>query len=428
MDPASAPARAARLDRACLVAAFALTIGWFFAYDHFRPDYLVDESGHLGAIYHFLEGKSGWPEQMTMLPGYHYIVVALWKLHPPLQLLTLARLVSLLFALGGLAAFAFARHRLHRHATPGPGADPGRATLLLALLPILQPFTGMAYTDAPALACILAAFAAQLTHHRVLAAVGFAIAAVVRQTNLIWAVFVLPFEWCRPGMLRRDFLRRAAAILVVLALAALTIAMTGRFTVGTQTGTEVRPNVATLHVAALLVLLLGLPVWLAHLPATLRRGRRAAATDPWRALLVIGAALVAVLILTRTFANPHPWNRDLTWPGNTFTLLRNWPLVGLEQFPALRIASAVNIVLMAIALLLTLAAQPRRRELAFTLLFGALLPMANNLVEPRYFIPGAAFCLLFLELAAADTRRLLVWWGLLCAVHAPFVARGLSLW
>jgi hypothetical protein len=429
MDSDSAPHRAARLDRACLVAAFALPIGWFFIYDHFRPDYLVDESGHLGAIYHFFEGKPGWPEQMTMLPGYHFIVVALWELHPPLKLLTLARLVSLLFALGGLAAFTFARRRLHRTAAhPEPAEGSGRATLLLALLPILQPFTGMAYTDVPALACILAAFAAQLSHHRILAAVGFAIAALVRQTNLLWAAFVLVFEWWRPGTLRRDFFRRIAVILVVLGLAALAIVWAGRFTVGSQTGTDLRPNVATLHFAALLVLFLGLPVWLAHLPDALRRGLRAARADPWRTLIVAGAALAAVTILVRTFANPHPWNRELTWPGNPFTLLRNWPLVGFDRFPVLRVASAVNIVLMAVALLLTLAAQVRRRELAFALLFGALLPFANNLVEPRYFIPGAAFFLLFLDLTRADMRRLLIWWGLLCAGHAPFVARGLSLW
>ena len=43
--------------------AFALPLAWFFAFNHFRPDYLVDESGHLGYIYHLLEHKPGWPEQ-----------------------------------------------------------------------------------------------------------------------------------------------------------------------------------------------------------------------------------------------------------------------------------------------------------------------------------------------------------------------------
>src|SRR5438874_1488153 len=130
MDPV---ARETRTGRLCLAAAYGLTLAWFFVFNHFRPDYLVDESGHLGNIYHFLEHKPGWPEQMTMLPGYHYIVAALWQLHPPVNLLTLARLVSTLTALLGLTAFASAWRRVH-------DSSPGRATLLLALLPICQPF------------------------------------------------------------------------------------------------------------------------------------------------------------------------------------------------------------------------------------------------------------------------------------------------
>lgn len=421
MDSAAPAARDPRLDRAWYFAAFAVTVVWFFIYDRFRPDYLCDESGHLEAIYHFLEHKPGWPEQMTMLPGYHYLVIALWKLHPPLKLLTLARLVSTLFALAGLAAFAFAWRRVH-------GKSAAHATLLLALLPILQPFTGMAYTDAPALACILAAFAAQLADRRLLAVTGFAVSAVVRQTNLLWAAFVAPFEWWRPDAGRGDFLRRTGWIFGLLIAAAIAVLAAGRLTVGTQTGTELRPNVATLHAGALLVLLLGFPVWLWRLPTAMRYGLRAARSNPTRAIALVGTGVVAVVLLARTFANPHPWNRELHWPDTTFTLLRNWPLVAIEKSAGLRALSGANIVLMAVALLLTLRTQRHRRELAFALLFGALLPAANNLVEPRYFIPGVAFFLLFLDLDAADARRLTWWWALLCAVHAPFIAQGLSLW
>lgn len=421
MDSARPPARDSRFERACLAAAFAVTVAWFLVYDQFRPDYLVDESGHLGAIYHFLEHKPGWPEQMTMLPGYHYTVIGLWNLHPPLKLLTLARLVSTVFALGGLAAFAFAWRRLH-------GRAPGPATLVLALLPVLQPFTGMAYTDAPALACILAAFAAQMAQHRVIAGAGFAISALVRQTNLLWAAFVLPFEWWRAAAHRRAFLHRVTGIIFLLVLAALAVAFAGRITVGTQTGTELRPNIATLHAGALLLLLLGLPLWLLHLPAAGRTGLAAAKAHPLGAVVVSGAAVLLTVLLTRTFANPHPWNRELSWPDSTFTLLRNWPLVGMESSAALRVLSSANVVLMAGALWLVVRAQRYRRELAAAVLFGALLPLANNLVEPRYFIPGIAFFLLFLEVRAADRRWLTAWWALLCAAHAPFIARGLSLW
>jgi hypothetical protein len=83
---------------------------------------------------------------------------------------------------------------------------------------------------------------------------------------------------------------------------------------------------------------------------------------------------------------------------------------------------------MTAALAFAFARQPHRRLLWLALGFGALLPLANSLVEPRYFIEAAAVVLLWLELAPADTRRLAVWWALLCAAHAPFIARGVALW
>lgn len=110
---------ALRLHRGCWALAIGITLAWVFSFDHFRPDYLVDEPGHLGNIYHILEGKPGWPEQMTMLPGYHLTVAALWQLHPPLKLLSLARLVAAAAAL--LAFFAFGRAWMRLHGRPaGP--------------------------------------------------------------------------------------------------------------------------------------------------------------------------------------------------------------------------------------------------------------------------------------------------------------------
>ena len=430
-EPAN-PARTTRVDRACLAAAFALTVTWFFIYDHFRPDYLVDEPGHLGNIYHFLEGKPGWPEQMTMLPGYHCLVAALWQLHPPFSLLTLARLVATLSSLLGLAAFAFAWTRLHRPALPAAPSAAGPATLLLALLPIFQPFTGLAYTDAPALAFTLAAVAAHLAGHHALAALAFVPALLTRQTSLLWPAFLVAGEFLRADTPRREFFRRTRWLLLLLALStaaiAIALATAGRLTPGTQTGNDLRFNPATLHFAGLLTLLLGLPLWLARTPAALRDFLAALRTRPARTLALTAVALATAAALALTFRNPHPWNRDLFWDGCTFTLLRNWPLVWLDAHAWLRAASGLNLVLMAVALTRTFARQPHRHTLWLALAFGAFLPFTNSLVEPRYFIPVAAFVLLFLDLAPATTRRLALWWLLLCAVHAPFIARGLSLW
>jgi hypothetical protein len=414
-----------RAHRTCCVAAGALTLAWFFIFDHFRPDYLVDEPGHLGNIYHFLEGKPGWPGQMTMLPGYHFTVAALWQLHPPLKLLTLARLVTTVTALLALFAFARAWTRLH-------GRPAGPAVLLLALLPIVQPFTGLAYTDVPGLAFTLLAVGAHLAGYRATGALLFGAAVCLRQTNVIWAGFLVAYEFLRPDVPRREFFQRTRGLLLFLLVCAVAIAAAlvsaGRLTPGAQTGNDLRFNPASLHFAGLLTLFLGLPIWLTAAPAALGGFIGALRSRPAFTLCLTAVALTAAAALAHTFANPHAWNRDLFWDGCSFTLLRNWPLVWLDTHPWLRAASGLNVVLMALALAVAFARQPHRRELWLALATGALLPLTNGLVEPRYFIPVAVFVLLFLDLAPATVRRLTWWWLLLCASHAPFIAAGRSLW
>lgn len=431
-EPAAAPTRATRLDCACLAVAFAVPVVWFFLFNPARPDYLVDEPGHLGNIYHFLEGKPGWPEQMTMLPGYHYLVAALWQLHPPVKLLTLARLVPTLSALLALAAFAVAWRRLHRPDSDTPLAFAGPATLLFSLLPIFQPFTALAYTDVPALAFALVAVALHLSGRRTLAALAFVPGLLTRQTNLLWPAFLVAYELLRADAPRREFFRRTAWLLGLLALSAAAIiaalTTTGRLTPGTQTGNDLSFNPATLHFTGLLVLLVALPVWLAGTPTALRAFVATLRTHVARTLFVTALALAAAALLTVIFRNAHPWNRDLFWDGCSFTLLRNWPLVWLDHHLLLRALSGPTVVLMTIALIRTISLQTHRLPLLLALLFGLVQPFTNSLVEPRYFIPAAAFTLLFLDLSPATTRRLTLWWLLLCTLHAPFIARGLSLW
>ena len=73
-----------RTSRWCLALACGLTIVWFLVYANVRPDGLCDESGHMGIIYHLHESKGGYPDTMTMLPGYHFLVLGLSFGHPTL--------------------------------------------------------------------------------------------------------------------------------------------------------------------------------------------------------------------------------------------------------------------------------------------------------------------------------------------------------
>jgi hypothetical protein len=167
---------------------------------------------------------------------------------------------------------------------------------------------------------------------------------------------------------------------------------------------------------------------LSMLPGAVRQAVEFARRYPHRAITAALLVVLAVLALSRTFANPHGCNRALFWDGCTITLLRNWPLVWIDTHPWLQVLSSLNVVLMTLAVTLVLAQQPHRRELWLAIGAGLAMPFANNLVEPRYFIAGVAFVWLFLRLEIATVRWLTWWSAAICVAHAPFIARGLSLW
>lgn len=421
--------RIATADRVCYAVAGLVTVAWLLIFNQCRPDYLVDEAGHLGNIYHFLEGKPGWPEQMPMLPGYHFIVAGLWQLHLPLRLLTLARLVSTLCALIALAGFALAWRRFH-------AAPAGPATLLLALFPLLQPFTGLAYTDVPALAFVLLAWSSHLAGRGFSSALLLLAAAGIRQTSLVWAAFIVGWETLSAfpsgaGGGRAFAGRlwpRVRWALLPLALAGGAFLLAGRLTVGLGHGNPVTFNPAQIHFAGLLLLLLGLPLWLRGLRAAPAWLRDAARRHPGRTAAGVALALAAAALLGATYVNAHAWNRDLFWEGCSFTLLRNWPLVALERYPILRFASGLNVAALGVGLCVVLRRQPHGGAIALALLAGAAPAAISGLVEPRYFLPPLIFALFFVRLDARATVALGAWWAALSALHAPFIAAGRSLW
>ena len=433
---AASSLRNERVSRWCLALACGLTIAWFLIYASVRTDGLCDEPGHMGIIYHLQEGKAGYPDAMPMLPGYHFLVLGLSFGHPSL---TTARLVTLATALLAIFAFAAAWRRFH-------GQPPGPAALLLALLPVMQPFTAMAYSDVPALAWVLCMWWAHLAGQRKSAALLFAVACFFRQTNFVWGGFVLAWEasqvlWPatddgRPR--RRGFaLGRAVLsrvwirgrwLLGVMAAAVAWAVVAGRITVGDQHGNQLQPNIATLHFAGVLFALLGLPLWITLAGQAGPWLRQAWSQHPVRTSLAAVLAAGAIVLFATTFANPHVWNRELFWPDCTFTLLRNWPLVWIDTHSWLRWLSGANLVFVTLALFAGFARQPHRVALWLSLLVGSIPAMVNSLVEPRYFIPPLVFLLFFLRLDRRTFLGLAAWFGFLCLVQAPFIAAGLALW
>jgi len=420
-----------RLNRWCWGLALGLTVLWFWVYAPRVGDGFCDEPGHLGIMRHFHEGRPGWPDTLPHPPGYHYVV--LW-LTPGAPTPMGARTVTLLFALGLFTAFGAAWRRLH-------GAPAGPAVLLLALLPIMQPFTAMIYTDVPALALVFGAWWAQLSRRGWLAGLLLAAACLIRQTSVLWGSFFLLRElWLAwradssrplwPRFLAAVFetCRQSGGLIVVHILVATVILVTGRLTPGTQHGNALQPNLATLHFGAVLLALLGLPLWLTQLRAATATLVRNARQRP--VFVTLGALAFGALIpiLAHYYRNPHIWNQELWWDNPPFTLLRNWPLIYADRLPILRWLWSVLAVVLILTLMHTAGRERFRDELFMVSIFGVVLLATNGLVEPRYFITPAAFWLFFRQFNARQWRVLVIWFGVLCVAHAPFIARKLSLW
>ena len=406
-----------------LSAAPVVTLIWCGVYVCLSREGLCDEPWHLGLMHRFALNPFAWPETMPHPPGYHWLVLAVTAGAPSY---TAARLVTGTLACVGLIAFASAWRRVH-----GGVEGVGVATFSVAVLPILQPYTAMAYTDVPALALLLCAWWAQVAEHRSVAAALLAAAVLIRQTAIVWGVLFIFWEgvqaWrrgLRGATLLSAVVRKSRWILLLeIAFGAL-IVIAGRFTPGSQPGNALHPNIATLHFAAALIALLAAPCCIA--------GLRSACAEfcawPRSSWLFAAITLPTVAILSGYYANGHIWNRDLWWPEVSFTLLRNWPLVALERVPWLRLVSGLLIVVMTTATVRFVAAERFRAELGAVLLIGALLLATNSLVEPRYFITPAVFVLFFLRPDPKRARRLCLWFALLSAAHAPFIVAAKSLW
>jgi len=243
--PVKTAASTPRFERACYLVAVAVTILWFCFYARYRKDDFATRWGTWASSTISPSTSPGCRKNMTTPPGYHFVVLTLSRGHPNE---TWARFTTLLFALLALGAFAGAWREFHRRPAGGP-------TLLFALLPIMQPFMGMAYSDVPGVAVLLWAWWAQLRERFFAAGVLFALSCLVRQTNLVWGAFFIAWEISRAlatqpernfsAIVRaagRTAWQRGRWILLVIAAAAAVVLITGRLTPGTDNGNELRPQ------------------------------------------------------------------------------------------------------------------------------------------------------------------------------------------
>jgi hypothetical protein len=366
------------------------------------------------------------PGNLAMLPTYHWMVYVTALGHPTLMW---ARLFTLITALIGLVIFGTCWGNYHR-------ADAAIPTLLLATLPILQPFMAMVYTDVTALTFLLAAWGAQLSRRYALAAGLLGVACLLRQTNIIWGGFFAAWEalqiyssehnW---RVVPRVIFPRIVWLCLLAMLFAGWILAAGSVLPAAIPENKPRFNIASIHFGALLWMVFMAPIWLGQIPLAVKWLRDNMRARPVMIVIVAVSVAFAVSAFALTYKNPHPWNRSLAyWEAFHLYYLRNWPLVAAESSPALRWVFGIMVVATLFSVSALIAAQRNWPDVLLGTIFGLILLSPHYLVDPRYFITPAVFLLFFIRWEERKGCILAGWWIFLCVCHAPFILAGRSIW
>lgn len=294
------------------------------------------------------------------------------------------------------------------------GPDP-YAPLRFAWLPLLFPFTAMAYTDVPPVVLLLGALWAATRGRFVESALWFAAACAVRQTNVVRAPFLIGWvtldTWPAVGVIARY---AVGCAVVVICCVGVFVALR-RVRAYPVEGQELTLNVNHVFIVAALALVLWLPVWLWRVPSELRWLRTVAGRRPARTSVFVTALAGTGAWLYLDYSIRHA--------GNAFTgyFIRNEPLLWMRDSATLR-AIAVTLPLLAVYLLTRLIwTQPARRILTLVCVVGVLYVAPHGLVEPCYYLAPCVLLGLFIQLPGAVERRLVAWQAMLCAGLAALV-------
>ncbi len=383
------------------MAIFGVVAGWGILWVA-KPYPVADEAGqHLPVIKRFFGNDWRLPEHLPMPPTYHAAATVVAKTFGA----TLPVLRGFNAALGVLAILFFAlltRHRLM--------AAPNDALWHFAWLPILFPFWSLVYTESMAIFFLTGGLLLHVLGRRWSAAGMMFLACAVRQSNVVWALFlagwaILERSGDGPWSRRRWWTALGGYGLVVL-LAAGLFAWHGRLTVAPVEANRLRFNVAQWYSFALFVILLWAPLWVLRFREDAGALRQWVGGRPGLVVALIVGFGLAVAALTLAFDNPHPWNRDPRF-------VRNWALIAMDEHFSARLGAACLILVAgASAARLTWCAA-NRRDMALVWGCSTLYLLPHSLVDPRYYIVPMVLLNLLADHGHRAARALAVWYGLL---------------
>jgi hypothetical protein len=414
-----------RLDPAWLGVASVFL--WLLVFDAAHPTQFADEHSHLAAILGIREGEWRPPPYLPMLTGYHWIVALIsWVPGPSLSL---GRLISACLSSAAILFFAAAKREWE-------GERDGRATLSFAWLPILFPFTVMVYTDVAGVLFIVAAVWAKLSGRLWLSALFLLVAFFVRQSNIVWALFVTAWvaldtweawraadeeerrAWS-PAVLTLWF-PRLFAHLAAVGFMGFFFLTAGSLLPAPVEENRPQPNIGNLYLFCFTVLLVWAPLWVPRLPKDLRaltgfvRLRSAAAAGIGLGLAGLSAVLVA------TYDNFHPWNHDERF-------IRNLPLIWMQEHVWLRVIGVLLTYWALWFLVRFWREQPERRLLLLLGGFLAVFLAPHVLVETRYYMVPFALAYLLISLPKREGTWL-AGWSFVLSLAAVYGAATREFW
>ena len=401
-----------------LLLAIALAFLWQGVFAWLHPLPFGDEYDHQYAIFQIAAGDLEL-QGLPMLPGYHVLVAAFGSLVPPS--LEFSRLLSTFFFVGTLLLVA---------STPRPGSRRLASPLPIALLPILFPYTALAYTDTASLFFVIAAVWTRGRGLHALSACAAFLACLMRQSNGLWVLFLIAWnvlEAQREGQSSvREFLRRNIGHLLVLLLLALLLVWGGGLLVDDIPENRPRPNLGQAYLLSFLVLVLWAPIWWSltrEASTTLWSGTRPAswARPAARTAAFFGSLLVLGAVLFTTFENWHPWNQ-IPW------FLRNRPLIWMENHWSFRLLAVAGLFLAIGGLWSLWRRQEDRPPAALLSIFTVLFLLPHPLVEVRYFLVPFVLAHLVTDLTGAQDRRLTLWYAALAFPLGFLIATSRTMW
>lgn len=402
--------------RIAVALGFAGILVYYTLLCLFKNERIADEDIHMPAIVGIAQGDWTETRQLPMLPTYHWLAA----LTAPVDAgrLALPRLVTVAFSLAAILSYAALQKRLRSGAAPG-GAAEADSILQFAWNPLWFPFTALVYTDAPTTAFVMMNLWLHLRGAYLSGALALLAAGAVRQTSIIWAVWIALFEAIRlrsrhgvsgeNTTMRRfgEWLRRVWPYGLLLCGGALAGAYFGRLTFGRSEWNRLGFNPAQLYLFAICIIMMWFPLILANFAAVWRDISCFCLTRP----LGIAGLLGVYAFLVVNYRSTHGWNADLWY-------VRNWPLEAMAHSMIWRVL-IVGILVAAIPVFVAVILRQRQKEallLTFVVSIGFL--SIQELAEPRYYILPTMVVNLLLEPGRRIGRLLTGWYALLSAAIA----------